>query len=160
MTRLQVRSGRSNPLMRGRLRAIAFRSEPASRDWAHRTLALAGPFQGGFYDLWVGRWSPTGSLLWQAQYGTSGSEVGYEIAVNPLVDGFFVAGYCFEGTFGGAPLGGTDAMVAKVDENGALVWAKRFGTASDEVLNSMAPDLVDGCFVFGRCSSIPPGRIS
>src|SRR5439155_12885533 len=91
-------------------------------------------------DAYVAKYAPDGSLVWARRMGgdvvTSSADDG---ARGVAVDGggnVYVAGQ-FNGTgdFGGVTLtaaGGRDAFVAKLDPNGQVLWANRWGAANND----------------------------
>jgi hypothetical protein len=112
-------------------------------------VAVAGYFQGtvnfgggtltsaGSSDIFVAKYSSTGSHLWSKSFGSTSSDYGYAVAIdgsgNVVVAGDFV------GTvdFGGGALtasGGGNIFLAKYSATGGYLWVKNFGTSS-----SLAP---------------------
>ncbi len=98
----------------------------------------------GDYDIFVGKYDPTGKLLWVRTAGGKGYDYGHGITVdaggNVLVTGAFVG----EGAFGELKItGATGAHVfcACYDSGGKLLWAK---TAEGKASNSGHGITVDG----------------
>jgi len=92
------------------------------------TLMLIGQtsnFGAAGTDILVARLQPTGEVIWARRYGGSGNE--YIYSAKDAGDGIVMAGYT---TSGGA--GGRDALIAKIDYNGNLLWAKTFGGGGNE----------------------------
>jgi fibronectin type 3 domain-containing protein len=93
----------------------------------------------GLRDIFVAKYSATGTHLWSRKFGGSGDEVGYSLAVD-TAGAVFLAGK-FQGSvnFGGASLssaGGDDIFLAKLSgADGSHVWSKGMGgTSSDAAL--------------------------
>jgi fibronectin type 3 domain-containing protein len=90
----------------------------------------------GLRDIFVAKYSPTGTHLWSKKFGGSGDDVDYGVAVNSTGD-VFLSGK-FQGTvnFGGTNLtsaGADDIFLAKLSgATGAHVWSKRMGAASGD----------------------------
>jgi CheY-like chemotaxis protein len=88
--------------------------------------------RGGF-DVFVCKYSASGTLLWVRSYGGNVDDTAQGVAVDSGGN-VYVTGH-FSGTvdFGGGPLtsaggiGYTDIFVAKYTANGAPVWSKRYG---------------------------------
>jgi fibronectin type 3 domain-containing protein len=90
----------------------------------------------GLRDIFVAKYSATGTHLWSRKFGGSGDEVGYSLAVD-TAGGLFLAGK-FQGSvnFGGASLssaGGDDIFLAKLSgADGSHVWSKGMGSTSSD----------------------------
>jgi hypothetical protein len=98
----------------------------------------------GGYDAFVAKLDPAGNALWALRFGDAAIyQEGLDVASDAQGD-VLVTGY-FEGTmnFGGTVLtsaGGTDAFVAKLDPNGGVAWAKRFGGAGAQLGQAIGVD--------------------
>ncbi len=95
-----------------------------------------------------------GQALWADQFGSSGRDAGHGLVVDSA-DAVITVGE-FSGTiaFGSTQLtsaGGTDIYVVKVQtSDGAVVWAKRFGSTSNDVGFDVAVDGSNNVYVTGR----------
>jgi hypothetical protein len=72
--------------------------------------SFGGPFQGGYWDAWVAKYSATGASGWKRQLGTSESDVALGVATDE--DRTSAAGVT-TGSLGGPNQGDGDAWVAK-----------------------------------------------
>jgi hypothetical protein len=105
----------------------------------------------------IAKYDQNGNLLWQKSFG--GADHDSFSSVTEVPDGFIAVGYSSSGSFGNGDLlgingkgGVCDGMVAKFSTTGNLIWAKNFGGAGTEYLNSVTG--VPGGFIFtGRTSS-------
>jgi hypothetical protein len=120
----------------------------------------------GNRDIFVAKYNSNGALQWAKRAGATLNDEGLGIAVdsggNSYVAGYFtLAGAA--AIFGqGEPnqttltsVGSEDLFVAKFDINGALVWAKRAGSAgalSDDRGNGIARDSLSNSYVIGYFS--------
>lgn len=108
----------------------------ASRDMPRAT----NTFSGGRYDVFVAKFDPTGALLWSTYLGGPGYERAYAIEIDAAGfiylagragEGFPVTSGAFQTRFGGSTPGqvypAQDGFVAKLDPQGALVWASYHG---------------------------------
>jgi hypothetical protein len=89
-------------------------------------------------------------LVWVRTYGGAGADGGRAFCQDPD-GGYLIVGYTF------AP-GSNDAdmLVIKTDENGAMVWSKRFGGKGTEYGNACL-DIENGFLVLGYTTSFGKG---
>ncbi|MBK6839930.1 MAG: hypothetical protein IPG90_17975 [Bacteroidetes bacterium] len=109
----------------------------------------------GIHDIFVGKYSPDGTLKWVRNAGGRGGDVGYGVAVDNLHN-CYATGEIedtaeFSSTVSLISAGGNDIFVSKYNTNGQLVWAKRFGsTESDKgyslLTNSNGDIFLTGCY--------------
>ena len=93
------------------------------------------------YDAFFAKYTTNGIYVWAKSIGNSGDDRGYGIAIDASSN-VYIAGE-FQGTADFNPsstainnltaAGTNDMFYAKYDANGAYVWAKRVGTASNYV---------------------------
>lgn len=89
----------------------------------------------GFNDIFISKLDPNGNLLWVKQIGGADDDYGYAIAVdlfNVYLTGSFRSMVDFDPNAGIANLissAGNDAFVMRLDLNGVLGWANKFGGA-------------------------------
>jgi hypothetical protein len=115
-----------------------------------------GTFGGGVYDVFVTKFSPSGTALVYSTYlGGSGDDNGGGIAVDSAGSAY-VAGTTdstnfplqnpFQGTFGG----NLDAFVAKFSSNGAaLVYSTYLGGSDNEIGRGVAVDGAGSAYTTG-----------
>lgn len=86
-------------------------------------------------DVLVAKVAADGDIGWTARLGTAESDSASAISVTP--SGIFVAGTT-RGAFEGQTLqGGTDAFVARLADDGDVVWARQFGTVGADGANAI-----------------------
>ncbi len=95
----------------------------------------------GIGDIFVMKFSKTGSLLWSHQYGSTGDDNTYDVDVDQ--EGSMVLNGYFAGTvdFDGIALtskGSQDQFVVKMSPDGKVLWAKNFGGSSGDGGNEVA----------------------
>lgn len=137
-------------------------------DWAYGVAADAsgsvyvtgqacGTFSGqaalGNCDAFLAKLNASGTMVWVRQFGTSGSDIGYAVAVdasgNPVVAG------TTQGAFPSfSNSGATDVFVRKYDPNGNVIFTDQVGsTGSDEgravAVNAAEEVLVGGWMAGG-----------
>jgi len=113
----------------------------------------------GWYDIFVAKYNPDGTLAWARQAGGAYWDLGNSIAVLPdgssLITGYFYGSATFgpgeSGETEPTPYGYQDIFVAKYNPDGTLAWVTSAGTMDAEIGNAIAvlPDgsaLVTGEF--------------
>ena len=92
-------------------------------------------YNGGSYDAFVAKLSPTGGHLWSTYLGGSGSDKGNGIAAdasgNVLVTGYTNSSGWTIGGFDTTYNGGSEAFVAKLSSTGGHVWSTYVGGSGD-----------------------------
>ena len=105
-------------------------------------IATTGAYQtaySGSGDIFLAKFSPSGSLLWATYYGGSNEEYGgststdkygnvYIIGLTNSTSGIATIG-AYQSSFGGGP---TDAFLAKFNSSGNLLWGTYYGGRGDE----------------------------
>ena len=112
-----------------------------------------GPLvSAGGTDLYVAKYSPTGTHLWSKSFGDAAGQLAKGVAVdtagNIVITGTMNGSF----SFGGASLtslGGGDVFVAKLSPTGAHLWSKRFGDSQPQVGSGTAVDAAGNVFLSG-----------
>jgi hypothetical protein len=90
----------------------------------------------GSDDAFVRRYTPQGEVVWTQQFGTTGADRLYGVAVD-VVGVIYVVGST-EGTLGATHAGGTDGFVRRYTPSGTPSWTTQFGTSSFDVAGAVA----------------------
>ncbi len=114
---------------------------------------------GGYYDAFVAKFDSEGKQVWVKQFGTSGFELGYSIAVNKNGN-LFITGNVSRTFPGETSSGGTDAYIAKYDSEGNQIWIRQFGTSRTDTGRSIATDESGNLFITGNTMGTFPGETS
>ncbi|BCD63155.1 hypothetical protein NitYY0826_C2052 [Nitratiruptor sp. YY08-26] len=101
-------------------------------------------------DAWVLKLDSNGNVEWQKRYGGSGDDRAHSVQ-QTSDNGYIVAGGT--NSFGG----GTDAWVIKLNENGNIVWQKRYGGSSDDRAHSIQQTSNRGYVLTGGTLSFGAG---
>jgi hypothetical protein len=109
----------------------------------------------GLRDGFVRKYSPTGTLLWTQQFGTTNQDAVHGVAVTS--DGVFVAGDTYGVFDGQSQKGLLDAYVVAFSASGAPKWTRQFGTTSSDDGSGIAGD-GSGVYVSGETKGAFPGR--
>jgi hypothetical protein len=108
--------------------------------------ASTGTFDGtpslGGNDVFVRLYEPNGDLVWSTKFGSdpgttgNGSDTGFAVAVD--ADGRVVVAGRVSGTLARPHAGNFDAFVRAYTPDGEPLWTEQFGTATDDVVESVA----------------------
>ncbi len=104
------------------------------------------------YDVFIAKYSPTGTALWVNKGGGSGWDVGSGVTIDNAGNCFITGSYRNTGTFGTTSFtsaGNYDAFVAKYDSNGTFLWAKSAGGTLEDKALSIGTDITGNCYVSG-----------
>jgi gliding motility-associated-like protein len=92
---------------------------------------------------------------WAKQAHTPGKEQAWDVAADPASGNVYIGGSWdtnLSGTYGLGfllPSGGMDALIAKYDATGALVWANKIGGNQDDEIKSICVDPTGNIYVAG-----------
>jgi hypothetical protein len=110
----------------------------------------------GAYDIYIVKLDANSNFVWAKTMGGSLSEYPNTIALNANGD-IYLTGY-YDGLADFDPSassytlqsqGSTDAFISKYDNNGNFIWAKSFGSTSNDVSWSLAVDLNGNSIITG-----------
>jgi uncharacterized delta-60 repeat protein len=123
---------------------------------------LPGQASAGDYDAFVCKFDTAGNLVWTRQFGTSGYDQAYAVAVDST--GIYVGGETWAAFSGQTYLGDADGFVRKYDLSGNnVLWTSEFGASGHDSVFRFALD-GSGLYVTGRVggdnSSALPGQSS
>lgn len=111
--------------------------------------SLAAPNKG-IGDAWVAKYAGDGTLLWNAQFGTSDAEMVGDLTRDD--DGnVYLAGYS-TGSLGDDNAGSSDAFVAKYAGNGAQLWIRQVGSSDSDYGRRVAVDRDGNVYLVGATS--------
>jgi hypothetical protein len=113
-------------------------------------LGYSQSFNGGDYDIYLLKLSPSGNLIWQKNYGSWGNEEGREIIQTS--DG----NYVFIGQ-SNSGVSSTDICMMKIDNDGNVIWTKYYGGSNAEFGNSVKQCSDGGFIITGQTFSYGSG---
>jgi Glucose / Sorbosone dehydrogenase/Immunoglobulin I-set domain/Chitobiase/beta-hexosaminidase C-terminal domain len=100
--------------------------------------AAAGPY--GYADYWVVRVDRNGSAVWDRYYGGMSNDLLMSIEVTG--NGDIILGGSSDsaasGNKSGAPLGGADFWIVRLNADGTPIWDRTYGSSGDDMLASLA----------------------
>ncbi|MCA9278083.1 MAG: SBBP repeat-containing protein [Phycisphaeraceae bacterium] len=108
------------------------------------------PAHIGDFDVVIGSLDADGALRWTRQFGSVELDFGGEIKVDPSGN-IFVAGLT-RGDFVGTSHGAQDALLAKYDSDGTLLWQTQLGTPESENYGNIALDSTGNVYLAGAVS--------
>lgn len=112
----------------------------------------------GTQDLFIVKYNGSGTAAWAVRSGGSLDDFGQSIAVKKTavyVTGGFSSSSVMFGTttLTNASAGTNDVLLAKYDNNGNAIWAKKSGGADSEAGNGVALDSMGNVYITGYFSS-------
>ena len=119
----------------------------------YEALAAEGPVDGqpnaGGKDVVLIKYAPTGAKLWTREFGTSGVDRAYGLALDP--QGHPVLTGYTKGNLDGNHAGNTsdDVFVAKFDPSGTREWVSQFGGPAADRGYGLAVDPAGAIYVGG-----------
>lgn len=111
--------------------------------------SLGGANAGG-RDAFLAKYDATGGLLWAEQLGTDRGDGWLSVALDGSGNAF-VSGFT-SGDLAGVSAGNYDAILAKYDPDGTLLWVEQLGTWQTDDSLSTAVDGSGNVFISGRTS--------
>jgi hypothetical protein len=131
-----------------------------ANDWAqascldkHQDLIVTGRFQdtasfgkqvlssAGENDIFVARYSPSGTCLGAQRFGGRGDDIGWGVAVDGRGSIYLVGSFSDSVFFGDTSLfsnGGSDLFLAKMDSSGQVLWIRQVGGAKEDIAYAVA----------------------
>jgi hypothetical protein len=112
-----------------------------------------GPLtSAGGSDLYVAKFSPTGTLIWAKRFGDGQNQLARGLAVDPAGNVLITGSFNGNLNFGGATLtsaGLGDVFVAKLGPTGNHIWSKRFGDGNDQLGAGLATSAAGDVYITG-----------
>ena len=113
-------------------------------------------FNHGGKDYWIVKFTSTGELQWQKNYGGSAHDEAWGVCETAQHD-FVIAGYSYSNDGNVTDHIGTsehsDAWIIRIDMYGQLLWTHSFGTESDDMAIDITCNLEDHLWIAGRVSA-------
>jgi hypothetical protein len=112
-----------------------------------------GPLDsGGFDNIFLAKFGPTGTHLWSQRFGDSGGAYSEDVAVDGSGNVFITGDFGGTVDFGSGPLTslGGDIFLAKFNPSGTHLWSDNFGDSDWQGANAVAVDSTDNVFITGQ----------
>ena len=103
----------------------------------------------GGYDSFVIKYDLTGKMIWSKQIGATGDDLAQSIAIDQQ-NNTYIAGSTQQ--LFSAPIGYSDAFLAKLGPDGTLLWGKQFGAQYGGNATCVAVDSNGNPYVTGEVS--------
>ena len=106
----------------------------------------------GERDAFVAKYTPDNSLVWVRRMGGDGLDWGRSITIDNSGNVYLAGDFSGSADFGPTALssaGIDDGYVAKLSSSGNFIWAKRWGTTSDEMALGVDVDSSGNVYVLG-----------
>lgn len=107
----------------------------------------------GDFDIFISKINSSGVIIWSKRLGGTGPDSGFDIALNEDETHIYVAGRVTKDDT-------TDAYLAKIDSEGALVWEKRITGSGADVITGLVPRKNGGVIAIGTSSGSELGEYS
>jgi hypothetical protein len=123
----------------------------------HVTGIIAGqtPIDGS--DCFVTKYDPAGVQIWTRQFGTNNSDPVFTGVADG--SGIYIGGMTLGTWPDETSSGDFDAYIAKLDPDGELLWARQFGSADRDCVNSISISS-SGIYIAGQTYGTLPGQTS
>lgn len=121
-----------------------------------------GTFPGqslaGGIDVFLRKYSVTGSVLWTRQFGSTSDDdtIGPSGAVATDNTGVYIGGTTDGALPGQTSAGHSDAFVRKYSPSGDLMWTRQFGTSEDDIITGIVVHS-SGVYIAGETGGTFPG---
>jgi hypothetical protein len=109
------------------------------------------PHAGGF-DVFVSKYTSSGSLLWRQHLGSSQDDFGYGLSLDGL-GRIYVSGQT-DGGLAGLNVGDDDIFVTSWDTSGQFRWTRQFGTESSEKSRGVSADGIGNIYLVGSATGL------
>lgn len=109
---------------------------------------LDGNTSAGNYDVFVTKWSSTGTKVWTRQFGTAAEEKGFGLALDSAGN-IYITGYTIGSFDGNKTAGSEDVFLVKLASDGSRIFTTQWGTTGDDEGKSVAVDASGAIYVTG-----------
>ncbi len=113
----------------------------------------------GLMDIWVVKVNLEGEIVWQKRFGGSGNDKGFAIA--PCAGGGYILGGSSgsrNGDMHSRHHGGVDSWMARIQEDGQLLWEKHLGGSGNEFVSDIF-QIRPGWFVVSHGTDSDDGEV-
>lgn len=103
-------------------------------------------------DIFLAKYNSTGDLLWVKLAGGVGDDASAAVVLDASNNAYLVGSFRNTATFDTISLvsaGSDDGFIAKYSSSGNAIWAKSFGSSSQDVANALAMDGTGNLLVGG-----------
>ncbi|MFG0283688.1 MAG: SBBP repeat-containing protein [Phycisphaerales bacterium JB039] len=109
--------------------------------------SLGGPKPSIPSDVFLAKYDPSGARLWVRQLGSTSPDWCFAVAVDGAGNAY-ISGMT-EGSLGGPYVDNGDAILAKYDPSGTLLWVRQLGTRGVDIAYGVATDTAGNAYISG-----------
>ncbi|MDD3625859.1 MAG: SBBP repeat-containing protein [bacterium] len=120
---------------------------------------LDGNISQGTTDLFISKYTPSGTRLWTTQRGTSSMDMSNDIAVDSTGN-IYIVGYTYGDLGGTGNAGNTDIFLMKFNNDGNFQWTVQFGTPGWDIGNGITIDNTGNIYIAGYCEGDLYGEVN
>jgi hypothetical protein len=117
--------------------------------------SLGGAKFAGGYDAIIRKYSASGALAWNREFGSTADDRLTAVAADP--SGVYVTGWTHGALGGQASGGGVDALLRAYTPQGAVAWTRQWGGTADDFAYSVATG-VNAVYTVGQTNGSLPGQ--
>ncbi len=121
---------------------------------------LAGTGSAGGFDLYIAKYDSSGNQIRMTQFGSTGDESGYGIAVDSNQNTYITGGTSSDLAGTGYAGGNRDVFTVKYDSFGNQLWIKQFGSTRQDLGLGIAVDANENSYITGRTDGDLPGNVN
>ncbi|MCT7991018.1 SBBP repeat-containing protein [Laspinema olomoucense] len=114
-----------------------------------------GPGQNGRGDITLTKWDSDGNKLWSQLIGTAAHDWASGVTVD-TAGNVYIAGYSQSWSIGSP----ADALLAKYNSNGNLIWQQTLGSEGEDMARSVVTDAAGNVYVAGVTTGNLDGNIN
>jgi|694.fasta_scaffold08122_15 Ca2+-binding RTX toxin-like protein len=100
--------------------------------------------------------SASGNPVWTKQFGSSSSDTANGISIDDD-NNIYVTGFTYGDFSGNDNLGVWDAFITKYDASGNKVWAKQFGSSTNDYATAIYTDIAGNSYITGYTFGVVSG---
>jgi hypothetical protein len=123
------------------------------------TTGSLGGVINGTSDVFLIKYSPTGTKLWTKQFGSTGIDGAYSITIG-LDGSLYLTGSTDGSIDRQSNSGESDVFLTKYTQDGTQVWTKLLGTSAQDYATSIATGIDGYLYIAGKTSGSLDGKIN
>jgi len=118
---------------------------------------LPGNSNLGVSDAFLTKYTASGAQVWIKQFGSASSDTANGVSIDGNGN-IYVTGYTYGDFSGNNNLGVWDAFITKYNASGNQVWAKQFGSSTNDYATAISTDSSGNSYITGYTFGSLPGN--